>query len=97
MSLKTNSEDEYPPCQIIKEIPVIHCKRGPKNCKKCKEVYKISYALLDICPEGEYARPVTEVIFEGKKTYRVYDVIKRFNSIEEAKEYAIENQILFAD
>lgn len=80
---------------IIRKIPIVHCARGPENCKKCKEIYTEKICLLDISPPhyGEWTRRVIEVEIDGEKVCREFDVVKIFQSEDEAREYAEKNEI----
>jgi hypothetical protein len=51
--------------------------------------------LLDICPPriGEIQRRVVQVKVEGEAVWREFDIVRMFESEEEAKEYADENAI----
>jgi len=85
--------------EIIKKMPHIHCARGPKMCDKCKELQEEggSYALIKVYLEPvDYASPITEVYIDGKKIFGAYDVIQRFEDINEAKKYAEENNLEIA-
>jgi hypothetical protein len=69
----------------------IHCARGPKRCKTCKEYAKDKkVALLDTDPDdqGLIARPMMEIEFEGEKIHVPFDVLAYFESFEEAKDHA---------
>lgn len=83
------------PTKIIKKMPFIHCARGPKGCEKCKEFAKKEpgWALIELFPEGEWARPVTEIIIDGQQVFADYDILSRFDDIIEAKQYAQENDV----
>jgi hypothetical protein len=51
--------------------------------------------LLDICPPrvGEIQRRVIQVNMEGETVWREFDIVRVFESEEEAKEYANKNAI----
>jgi hypothetical protein len=51
--------------------------------------------LLDICPPrvGEIQRRVIQVSIEGEKVWREFDIVRAFESEEEAIEYANKNGI----
>lgn len=70
---------------LIRRLVPPHCARGPRRCGKCRDA-KETYLLLDIAPErpNEIARPVIEV--DG--TFRPFDVVRRFETREEALAYA---------
>jgi len=75
---------------IVRKMRMVHCKRGPQNCEKCREVNVERICLLDICPpdQGKIQRPVIEVEIDGEVTWREFDVVKVFASEGEAIEYA---------
>ena len=76
---------------VIKKMAKIHCARGPKRCKTCRDYAKEKkFALLDIAPEDhpEAARPMIEIEIDGEKVFQVYDVIAYFDSKKEAENYA---------
>lgn len=75
-------------CAIIQKIALAHCARGTRTCPKCREVYTRKYCLLDICVEGNAARPVIEVEINGEKAWREFDIIKIFETCDEAIAYA---------
>jgi hypothetical protein len=54
------------------------CKRGAKRCDRCKraESSPPTPRLLDLCPEGDYARPTIAVTRGGKEEFRVFDVLR---------------------
>ncbi len=83
--------------EIIKKMSRLHCARGPKRCNTCKEYMDEgrSFALVRIfLTSGNIARPITDFInANGEKTYGEYDIIQRFDNIEEAKQYAEENNV----
>jgi hypothetical protein len=76
---------------IIKKMPRIHCARGPEICGKCREYMKdISFSLVRVYLEPQQeARPITEIYVGCRKIVGEYDILKRFDSDKEAKEYAI--------
>jgi hypothetical protein len=77
-------------CYIIRKMRMAHCKRGPLNCEKCREVDVERICLLDICPpdQGKVQRPVIEVETDGEVAWCEFDVVKVFESKEEALTYA---------
>lgn len=87
--------DENEQCKIIRKISVTHCKRGPARCVKCKATSKETICLLNICPEdaGKVARRVIPIKRNGKIEYREFDVIKQFESSDEALQFAKDNNI----
>ena len=86
--------------EIVKKVSYIHCARGPMGCPKCKEFEEKgeSYALVKIYIEpGIVARPLTMYKIAGKDLMFEYDVEKRFNGEQEAREYAKDNCIDFCE
>jgi hypothetical protein len=82
-------------CAIIQKIALAHCARGIRTCPKCREVYTRKYCLLDICVEGNAARPVIEVEINGEKVWREFDIIKIFETCDEAIAYAEVHRVHF--
>jgi hypothetical protein len=80
---------------IIRRIRLAHCKKGPSLCDKCREMDAERICLLDIGPPrvGEIQRRVIQVNREGGKVWREFDVVRAFESEEEAKEYADRHMI----
>jgi hypothetical protein len=80
---------------IIRAIKLAHCKRGPQRCEKCREMDVEKICLLDIAPDdyGLLQRRMIEVEWEGERTLREFDIVKTFESEDEAREYARENHI----
>jgi hypothetical protein len=80
---------------IIRKIRIAHCKKGPSVCDKCREMDAERICLLDICPsrEGEIQRRVIQVNIGGEKVWREFDIVRAFESEEEAREYANRNAI----
>ena len=81
---------------IIKEIPKIHCARGPIGCQKCKEmieegeIFNLLRVFLDA---GEIARPMTEILIDNEQVLCEYDILESFKNEIEAKKYAEANNI----
>jgi len=82
-------------CAVIQKIALAHCARGIRNCPKCREVYTRKYCLLDICVQGDMARRVIEVEIGGEKVWRAFDIIKIFETYDQAIAYARANKIPF--
>ncbi len=89
-SIMSNEDQGYE--EIIRVIADIHCARGPARCEKCKEAAKErTPCLLRIyVNEGRVTRPVIELERDGQRFFMVFDVVKRFNSVQEARDYAEE-------
>jgi len=80
---------------IIRKIRLAHCKRGPATCEKCREMDVERICLLDICPPrmGEIQRRVIQTNVAGEQVWREFDIVRMFESQEEARKYADENMI----
>ena len=81
---------------IIKKITLFHCARGPKRCEKCRELEKEGekFCLIRVyLKAGNIARPMTEIVYNGKKILCEYDVEKVFKNVIKAKKYAKNNGI----
>lgn len=81
---------------VLKRMARMHCARGPKRCKTCKEYAKEKkVALLDTDPDdpGLIARPIIEIEFEEEKIFVPFDVLAYFDTFEEAKAYAEKNDL----
>lgn len=80
---------------IIRTIRTAHCKRGPQRCAKCREMNREQICLLDIDPPqpGMMQRRVIEVEIDGERAWREFDVVRAFESTEEALAYAAEHAI----
>jgi hypothetical protein len=88
--------DEMDHIDVIKNMPWIHCARGPVRCETCKEYLAEgeSPTLIRVyLGPGEIARPMTEMLIEDEKVLCEYDVLQRFENEEEAMEYAMENKV----
>lgn len=83
------------PHYLVCRIRLAHCARGPQRCEKCREMDREVPALLDIDPPrcGMAARRVIEVEVDGSKSWREFDVVRTFETEEEARDYAAENGI----
>ena len=77
-------------CYIIRKMRLAHCKRGPSICEKCREMDEEKICLLDICPpdQGMVQRRVIEVRRGDERTWREFDILRAFESEQEAREYA---------
>jgi hypothetical protein len=80
---------------IIRRIRLAHCKRGPAVCVQCREMDQARICLLDISPPhpGEVQRRVIQVSLGGELAWREYDVVRAFETREEALAYAEEHTI----
>jgi hypothetical protein len=79
-------------CFLIRKILLQDKKPRPQEARK---EYPEKYCLINLCPEdyGKIQRRITEVYWEGKKTWREFDVEKQFASEEDALAYSRENKI----
>ncbi len=81
---------------VVKGMGKLHCARGSKRCERCKEAeaQPATPALLDLRPDHpEAARPTVEVVRDGEPTHRVYDVVRRFASAEEARAFGAKHGV----
>ncbi|MHA1930600.1 MAG: hypothetical protein ACTSV2_18675 [Candidatus Thorarchaeota archaeon] len=79
---------------IIRVISPPHCARGSTRCQKCKEALEVrKICLLRVYGESLAARPVIEVNIEGNPVFLAFDVMRYFETKEEALEYAKENSV----
>lgn len=81
---------------VLKKMSPIHCARGPTRCEKCKEyAQQTKIALLKVLTQdkGLQARPIIELEINGEKQFHPFDVIKYFDALEEAKNYAKEKDL----
>ena len=71
-------------CQVISRLGFPFGKRNSD------EYRELRYALLDICPDapGTIARPIIQITVGGEKQYREFDLVKFFESRDEAATYA---------
>lgn len=75
---------------IIRRIRLAHCKRGPELCALCRAMDVETYCLLDIDPPrpGMVQRRVIQVVVDGEPVWREFDVVRAFDSRDEAAAYA---------
>ncbi len=81
---------------VIKGMGKLHCARGSKRCERCKaaEAEPATPALLDLRPDDpQAARPTVEVVRAGETTHRVYDVVRRFASADEARAFGAKHGV----
>ena len=85
---------------LLREMPFIHCARGPKWCPKCKEFQERGqpWSLVRVLfePSG-HASPVIPVEVEGEEVWAEYTIERRFDSEEEARQYIRANSIVLLD
>ena len=80
---------------VIREIRMAHCKRGPQRCEKCCEIDIDKICLLEIFPEdyGLSQRRVMAFDHAGEKKRLTFEVVKVFDSADEARSFAQQNHI----
>lgn len=82
-----------PDCLAIQVMKKVHCARGPARCEKCKAAAAepARPKLLDLCPwPPEAARPVVDLVRDGGTQHHVYDVLKTFDTLDQARAFAAE-------
>jgi hypothetical protein len=82
--------------KIIKKLPKLHCARGPKGCEKCREFLEEgeNFCLIRVFLKGtNVARPLTEIFVGCRRIVGEYEVLKRFDSKDKAKKYAIKHKM----
>lgn len=89
------SDEERPQEQIIRKFSPPHCARGPKHCAICREASNNPrICLLRIFHDaGDIARPVIELERDGQISFHEYDVLRDFEDMTTALEYARSNNI----
>ncbi|MFW9919766.1 MAG: hypothetical protein ACFFED_09220 [Candidatus Thorarchaeota archaeon] len=89
------SDENRPQERIIRIMSPPHCARGPSRCPACKEASKVRrICLLRIFfDSGEIARPMIEIERDEKWSIHEYDVLRDFESEEDALRYAMENNL----
>jgi hypothetical protein len=83
------------PYHVIRTVRIAHCKRGPSRCDQCREMDAGRICLLEVCPpgEGEMQRRVLSFEENGVQVWREFDIVKIFESTEEAQTYAQQHGI----
>jgi hypothetical protein len=78
------------PLYVIRRMRLAHCKRGPALCAECRAMDVVRICLLDVDPAdaGLVQRRVIEIEVDGRPTWREFDVVRTFDSEEEAWRYA---------
>ncbi|MFW9834778.1 MAG: hypothetical protein ACFFEK_12335 [Candidatus Thorarchaeota archaeon] len=89
----TDDSEEHE--DIIRVIEGVHCAKGPNGCKKCAEAgIQNKLCLIRIFKEAsEEPRPIIELAEREDQQYFTYDVLKCFDSLQDAHEYAENNGI----
>ncbi len=82
-------------CLIIRRMRLAHCKKGPSRCERCRELDEERLCLLDLCPVdvGRRQRRVISVVRDGQEVWREFEVVRTFDSVAEAQQYAGEHGI----
>jgi len=77
-------------CLAIRSLKRLHCARGPDRCASCKQAQAEPAApkLLDVCPNGDVARPTIEIVRDGETLFRPFDVLQTFASADAARAFA---------
>ena len=80
---------------VIRKVRPAHCKRGPDRCEECRTLDAERVCLLDVCPprEGEIQRRVIKLIRDGVEAWREFDIVRVFESPEDARHFALENGV----
>jgi hypothetical protein len=71
-----------------------HCKRGPKNCKRCEAAHEnVTIALVRVDGnENDEQRLITDFkLDDGTVIWSEFERVKVFETIDEARKYAIEH------
>ncbi|RCK79759.1 MAG: hypothetical protein OZSIB_3913 [Candidatus Ozemobacter sibiricus] len=84
---------------IIRAIPMVHCKRGPAVCARCRALAGPRLCLLDLDPpdRGQVERRVIGLEIDGQKVWREFDVVRTFVDEAEARAYAADHGITTID
>ena len=75
---------------VLKKMSRIHCARGPKNCKICKEYAEDKrWALLLVNPDENpmATRPMIELEVEGEMVFLPFDVLSYWDDIISALDF----------
>ena len=80
---------------IIRVIEGVHCAKGPKGCKKCQDQgIQNKLCLIRIFKTAsKEPRPIIELPEREDQQYFTYDVLKCFDDILQAREYAEKHDI----
>ncbi len=87
------------PGKIIRLIPMSHCKRGPQACEQCRAMGGPRICLLDIDPPdpGMVQRRVIELLIDGERVWREFEIIRTFAAEAEARDWAAAHGITDID
>ncbi|MFW9926516.1 MAG: hypothetical protein ACFFDM_07075 [Candidatus Thorarchaeota archaeon] len=88
----TSETEEFE--DIIRVIEGVHCAKGPKGCKKCQDTgIQNKLCLIRIFKKAsQEPRPIIEIDREDQQ-YFTYDVLKCFDDVQQAHDYAQEHEI----
>ena len=75
--------------KIVRKIRLAHCKRGPEACDLCRQWDAEAWCLLELFEPGEslQQRRTIEVEIASVKLWREFDVLRRFETEDEARAY----------
>ena len=80
-------------CLAVRLLHAGHCARGPLRCPRCRdaEARPPAAALLDLCPDDpQAARPTVAASRAGQRVWLAYEVLRWFDSPEQARAFAAE-------
>jgi hypothetical protein len=88
----TSDSEEFE--DIIRVIGGVYCAKDPKGCKKCQDAgIQNKLCLIRIYKEAsEELRPVIELEREDQQNF-TYDVLRCFDTLQQARDYALEDEI----
>ena len=83
------------PRYVIRRMRLAHCKLGPSRCEKCRAMDTERICLLDVRPPnaGKLQRRIIELKVDDETVWREYDIVKTFDSEQDAMTYAAANAI----
>jgi hypothetical protein len=72
--------------QLVVFGSAVACARGPGNCEKCLElsIKKRIHLVHFYIDDGTMARPVREIIRDDIRQWFAYDIVREFESKEDA-------------
>ncbi len=77
-------------------MSLVHCAHGIKACAKCKDAVEKGkkYCLLNLFNLGDsIATRPTLTVMGAESEYYAFDVVKRFETKEEAEKYSKKNGV----
>lgn len=80
---------------VIRRMPLAHCKKGPDRCDICRQMAQERICVLDLHPPGRglEQRRAIEIGRDGESVWQEFDIVRTFDSEEEALAYAQEHRI----